>query len=69
MPRLATPRGPVRARGLGPLGTASGVGPAAATATGLGARGSDDVEPDRCRQLGDLEQRDLDAHLIRHLPV
>lgn len=63
MPRLATPWRPVRPGGLGPLGAATGVGAAAATPTGLGARGADDVEPDRCRQLGNLEQRNLDPHL------
>lgn len=49
MPRLATPRWPHRPGGLGALGTAAGVGTAPATATGLGARGADDVESDRRR--------------------
>lgn len=49
MPRLATPGWPVRAGGVGALGTAARMGAAAATATGLGARGANDVEPYRRR--------------------
>lgn len=37
------------ARRAGALGTAAGVGTAPATATGLGARGANDVESDRRR--------------------
>lgn len=58
VPRLAG----AGAGGLGTLGTAATVGPAAAAATGVGAAGPPDVEPD-VRHVGVLQQRDLDANL------
>ena len=62
LPRLARSGRPKRSGGLGTLGTAAAVGPAAATCAAVGARGSADVEPDRQR-LGILEQRNMDPGL------
>jgi len=46
LPRLATSGRADRPGGLGALGTPAGMGATAATPTGVGARGSNDVEPD-----------------------
>ena len=49
---------------MGPLGAAAAVGATAAAATGVGATGSPDVEPDNgC--LGILQQRNMDSSLNR----
>src|ERR1700753_3973075 len=66
LPRLAGAGRPVRACRLGTVGSAAGVGAAAATPAGLGAGGQPDVEPD-CELLGILEQRNLDSDLIGFL--
>ncbi|OBF67687.1 hypothetical protein A5753_03890 [Mycobacterium sp. 852002-51971_SCH5477799-a] len=47
------------------MGTSAAMGSAAATSAGLGARGANDVEPDRRRELGNLEQRGLDSALTK----
>jgi hypothetical protein len=64
MPRLATFGRPVAGE-LGSLGASANVGDAAATSATVGAGGQRDVESDfRC--VGILEQRHLDADLIRY---
>jgi hypothetical protein len=65
VPRLATPGWTVRTGGVGALGTSAAMGSPATTSAGLGARGANDVEPDRRRQLGNLEQRGLDSALTK----
>lgn len=65
MSRLARAGGPELPGGCGTLGTHALLGAAAATATPVGARGQADVESDWRRQLGFLEQRDLDSGLTR----
>ena len=64
LPRLARSGGPKWCGRLGTVGTDAGVGPAAASAAGVGAGGSSDVEPDH-RCLGFLEQRNMDRGLAR----
>lgn len=64
LPRLARSGGPKWSRGLGAVGAAAGVVAAAAASAVMGARGPADVEPDG-QQLGILEQRGLDAGLIK----
>ncbi|OBJ00891.1 hypothetical protein A5625_26030 [Mycobacterium sp. 1465703.0] len=49
LPRLARSGRTERASGVGALGSAAGMGAAAATATAVGTRRAADVEPDRRR--------------------
>lgn len=69
VPRLARSCGSEFPRGCGALGSPAGLGATGAPSTTVGTWGSADVEPDRRRQLGVLEQRDMDSGLAeRDLP-
>lgn len=65
LPRLARSGRPKWPGGLGPVGSAAGVGAAATATTAVGARGCADVESD-CKRLGILEQRNLDSRLAAY---
>jgi hypothetical protein len=67
LPRLARFAGAVWSGGLGTLGPRAGVGAAGATCTAVGAWGQYDVEP-YWRELGILEQRNLDSGLAKRRP-